>query len=233
MAISWAAALRLYAKQKGFFVVPKKGTEHYDAIKKLQGETDMSDEHKVKPRMSKKKMNDASSVTDTEEAPKKEMTRKGRTGKHYTSSEKLPIRKGFHQKKEDVVPVTSADTSLLQDSQVSKKELKTIVKKPLTKKVVKEKGVKADGLTKPVSTTEFLVNDNVGAGTGVSSQFAGQKEQVKKQLRKAKKTETTDDAPNPNPEEKTIDNMKTDDPKGVDGSKAGFSFQALRNRLLC
>ena len=59
MGIPWASALRLYSKQHGgTFIVPKKGSQAYEEVKKIQMETEMSEEHAVKrkPKAEKARM---------------------------------------------------------------------------------------------------------------------------------------------------------------------------------
>lgn len=94
----------------------------------------------------------------------------------------------------------------------------------------KRRGVKSSGLTAGAETQEFLENKNVMGGGAASAQLPGQKERLKKTLKKkegeAKVVEVG------NGEERTIEGMKTDDPQAVSGLKP-FSIQALRNRLLC
>ena len=53
--ISWPAALRLYAKQNGSYILPKKGSAAYDAVKKLQMETEDAPEHATAKRGTGKK----------------------------------------------------------------------------------------------------------------------------------------------------------------------------------
>ncbi len=262
MPISWAAALRLYGKQKGAFVVPKKGSADYDAIKKLQASTAMSSEHEIKKRASKKQFMSNNEVQVVPEGHELEsVARRGaakksvRDAKHITappSAEGKAIVKGKISSK--LAPTTkgSAEESITQAgdpimppaagtkpleaaggrgsrAQQIKKDEK-VVTEEVKEPVKKRRGVKSSGLTAGVETQEFLVNDNVMGGGAASAQMAGQKERLKKTL-KAKPEEvkvvTVGEG-----EERTLEGMKTDDPKAVSGDKP-FSFQALRNRLLC
>jgi len=96
--------------------------------------------------------------------------------------------------------------------------------------VKKRRGVRASGLTAGAQTQEFVMNENTGAGGAVSAQMGGQKKRLKKALEKMPdegKVVTVGEG-----EERTLEGMKTDDPAAVAG-RAPFSFQALRNRLLC
>lgn len=229
MTISWAAALRLYGKQKGAFVVPKKGSADYEAIKKLQAGTEMSAEHEVKKRTSKKAKAaaEALKVVASSHEPtagiKKAPTRKGGAGIEVTRDA------------DPIVP-PAAGTKPLEAAggagsraQLTKREDK-VVKEVAEKPVKKRSGVKSSGLTAGAATQEFLVNDNVMGGGAASAQLPGQKERLKKTLKKKDdeaKIVTVGEG-----EERTLEGMKTDDPKAVSGDKP-FSFQALRNRLLC
>ena len=85
MPISYQAALRLYAKEKGHFVIPKKGSADYEAIKKLQEGTEMGPEHAVKKRSKKVKGN----VSESDVEDSKPRQTAGRTWKRMGGEMKL------------------------------------------------------------------------------------------------------------------------------------------------
>ena len=114
-------------------------------------------------------------------------------------------------------------------AQLIKKE-EPVVKEEVKKPVVKRKGVKSSGLTAGAATQDFLMNDNDMGGGAASGQLPGQRQRLKKTLQKQEGEVSIVTVGNG--EERTIEGMKTDDPRAVAGL-APFSFQALRNRLLC
>jgi len=220
MTIAWAAALRLYAKQKGAFIVPKKGSPDYEAIKKLQQETADGPEHAVKKRGSKKASGATSDVLPGV-VQGKVSKKRAPTGSGGASA--VTTRAG------DAVLPPQVDTKIIdpQDKEGQKKpRVRNAAKVPEAKK----SGVQASGMTKKEEATDFIENKNTGMSAVVSAQTAEQKDALKKALKKAKATpkivevgEATD---------ATIENMKTDDAPAIEG-RAPFSIQALRNKLLC
>lgn len=255
MAISYQAALRLYAKQKGGFVIPKKGSADYDAVKKLMGETEDAPEHATKKRMSKKAkamMSEKLPMPEEKAKVRKAMKAKkqgaaealkvvAETHEPVTKAKKAPTRKGdaapeVTRNADPLVP-PAAGTKPLEAAggagsraQLTKSE-EPVVKEKLKKAAPKRRGVKSSGLTQGVATQEFLVNDNVMGGGAASAQLPGQKERLKKTLKK-QEGETSIVTVGSGDLEPTLDGMKTDDPKAISG-KAPFSIQSLRNRLLC
>lgn len=225
MPISWQAALRLYAKTHGGFVVPKKGTAHYDAVKKLQNDTAMGKEHEIKKRASKKAKEPMAVVAEVHEPT--------------TKAKKAPTRKGgaapeVTRNADPIVP-PAAGTKPLEagggaGSRAQKEMKRPEVENAGEKPVKKRRGVRSSGLTAGVATQEFLVNDNTMGGGAATAQLAGQKKRLKKTLEKQEGEVSVVTVGNG--EERTIEGMKTDDPKAISGEKP-FSFQSLRNRLLC
>lgn len=223
MAISWAAALRLYGKQHGF-TLPKKGTPAYEAVKKLQMETADGPEHAVKKRASKKEKKEvvvAEAHEPTTKA-KKAPTRKGGAAPETTRNHDaiLPPAQG-------TAPLEAGGGA---GSRAQKEMKRPEVENAGEKPVKKRRGVRSSGLTAGAATQEFLVNENVMGGGAASAQMPGQKKRIKKTL--AKKEDEVKVVEVGEGEERTIEGMKTDDTKAVEG-KAPFSIQALRNRLLC
>lgn len=214
MPISWTAALRLYGKQKGHFVVPKKGSPDYEAIKKLQNETADGPEHATKPRKSRvvKVKDEVVVMADNEPTSKarKAPTRKGGAAPETT--------KNF----DSIVPPATAvvnDVSYVKDSK------KKIVRDELNKPVKKRSGVKSSGMTKKVENFNDLTDNNLMDAGGIAANIPEQVEKIKK-TPKIKVPDGVDD------ENKTVDSLKTNDPEAVSGRKP-FSFNALRSKLLC
>lgn len=102
-----------------------------------------------------------------------------------------------------------------------------VIPDPEAKPVVERKGVQSSGETKKMEAQNFIMNRNVGPSAAITAQLPGQKEEIKKVLKKkVPKLAPVD----PSPPEKTVDNLTTDDPKAIKGM-APFSFNALRLRL--
>ena len=223
MAISWQAALRLYAKTHGGFVVPKKGTPLYDAVKKLQNETADAPEHAIKKRekKAKKEVVVAEAHEPTTKA-KKAPTRKGGAAPEVTRGH------------DPVVP-PAAGTKPLEAGGGAGARGQKEMKRPEVENAgavpeKKRKGVRSSGLTAKAQTVEFLENDNVMGGGAASAQMPGQKKRIKQTL--AKKNDEAKVVEVGDGEERTLEGMKTDDKPAVEGL-APFSIQSLRNRLLC
>jgi hypothetical protein len=244
MPIPWQKAVSLYAKKIGHFVLPAKGSEHYAAVKKIQAETEMSDEHKMKPRKARAPKAPKDASVKMEAADKLHADVGARVNKN-----KLPMRKGLYQGKvaptskggaaagltsnADPILPPAATTTMLEDAQVSKEKLKGIIRRPLKKKeAAKPGGVKADGLSKPIATQEFLVNENTGPSAIISNQYADQKADIAKSLKRGKKMGgDTSEAPQPNPPDMTVPNLPTNDKPALQGGKVPFSMAALRLRI--
>ena len=207
MPISFQAALRLYAKERGQFILPKKGSSEYDAVKKLQEGTEMGPEHEIKRRSRKGK-----SATEDQ---------KGAMGGK--------IVKGVPQGEDSSLgPLPPKSKTSEIDPQEGKKKTKKVVSDTITKPK-KEKAVQRDGMTKAAEEVEIMADRNTGPGATVSAQLPGQEAMIKAELKEAKKQVKT--KVKENPPEPTIDGMKTDDPKAIAGS-APFSILSLRKKLL-
>ena len=103
---------------------------------------------------------------------------------------------------------------------VAKKEIED----PESAPVVKRKGVEASGKTSKMVAAQFIANSNLGPSSAITAQLPGQKEQIEKTLKvRAPKLAPVD----PKPTEKTVDGLKTNDPKAVE-ARAPFSYNALR-----
>jgi hypothetical protein len=219
MPISWAMALKLYAKESGNFILPKKGSDAYDKVKKIQSGTEMKDEYKLKRK--EKKV--------AKEPVAKAMTKaKGRKRSESLSSQEESER-AMKDKAVEMPPSVKNDTKMIDVPEIDKR--KRVLKNPESIPEQKGKGgVTRTGKTVQENDLNYLENNNIGEGQDISAQLPGQKEKIEKALKKkpAKKLVTVG-----NGEEKTIDGMKTDDAVAIEGGKTQFSFQALRNRLLC
>ncbi len=195
-------------------MLPKKGSAEYEAVKKLQSETEMGPEHEVKKRGRKSAEAMGGKIAKGEIKGKKAPTPQG-------ASSEVTSRAG-----DDLVPPRVNTTSI--DPQEGKKGVKKVVAKTISKPK-QEKAIQRDGLTKAAEEAEIMTNRNTGPGATVSAQLPGQKDMIKAELKEAKKQVKA--KVQENPPEETIDNMKTDDPKAIEG-KAPFSILALRKKLL-
>jgi hypothetical protein len=220
MPIAWASALRMYAKETGSFILPKKGTEAYEKVKKIQQGTEMSEEHALKRKPKKEKepkmVKEKEPKMVKEKEPKKSLARKERA------------ERALKDKAVEMPPAMKNDTKMIDVPEIDKRE--RVLKNPESIPVDKVKrGVNRTGKTLAQNDVDYLENKNIGEGQDMSYDFPGQKEKIKKALKKkpADKLVTVG-----NGEEKTIDGMKTDDAVAIEGGSVQFSFQALRNRLL-
>jgi len=216
MAISFQAALRLYAKQRGSFILPKKGSAEYEAVKKIQESTEMGPEHEVKKRTSKKN-------ADTSAPGKK--GKKAEVG----GEKDMVLKAGVKGNVDEPLP-PKAVTKVIDDPKDEVKNAGPVVPDAVKVKENKCKGVTRSGRTKKEVAQDFIVNENTGPSQVVSAQLPDQKEQIAKELKVAKKTPKIVTVGQG--EERTVEGLKTDDPAAVKG-QAPFSIQSLRNRLLC
>jgi hypothetical protein len=224
MPIAWAAALRLYGKQKGHFVVPRKGSPDYDAVKKIQMETADGPEHAVKKRVSKKKSSEvvvAEAHEPTTKA-KKAPTRKGGAAPDTTRDHNPIVPPAQGTKPLEAAGGAGSKAQDLKEEPVVKEESK--------KKAPKRRGVKASGLTAAAATFQELTEKNLMDGGAAAAQLPGQKERIKKSLAKKEGEEKMMEVGDGS--EKTLEGLKSDDPVALSGRRP-FSFQALRNQLLC
>lgn len=211
MTISWQAAMRLYAKQRGAFIVPKKGSAEYEAIKKLQAETEMGPEHEVKKRQSKKTT-----------------IARGTLG---AAGLEMKLEAGAGPAGEPKVPPPAQATKPIDPGSATQKEKrqKKKVENAAEIPVKESKGVSRTGKTHGANTQDFLENRNTGMSAVVSAQLPEQKAALEANLKANKRT--TKIVSTNQEQEKTIDGMKTDDPAAI-SARAPFSIQALRNKLL-
>jgi hypothetical protein len=209
MPIPYAAALRMLAKEKGHFVLPKKGSADYDRVRKLMGETEMSSEHAIKKRVKKEKMSKKGSVDQVLEV---------------SSSDEDGV------KKVAAPPPMKMDTQLIDQPVAVAEESKKVVD-PSVKKVKRSaKGkVGRDGKTKAEAETSFLENQNTGPSAVITAQTASQKKDIEKSLKKkGPKLSVKAD-----PAEQTIDTMNKDATGATVDGAAQFNFIEFRKKLLC
>ena len=228
MTIPWTSALRIYAKQKGSYIVPKKGSEAYEAVKKIQMETEMSDEHAVKrkPKGEKASKKEAGVKEALPPAHVDPSIAKGKV-----SRKKAPTAAGGAEesvtREGDAVLPQKAHTTAIDDSRKGK-ATKVIEPEAQPEKV--SKGVSRTGKTVKANAQNFIQNENTGMTAVVSAQLAGQKQELEKALKVAKRTPKVVTVGSGD-QEATIDGMKTDDP-GAISAKEPFSITALRKKLL-
>jgi hypothetical protein len=141
VGISWQAAMRLYAKQRGAFIVPKKGSAEYEAIKKLQAETEMAPEHEVKKRQSKKTT-----------------IARGTLG---AAGLEMKLEAGAGPAGEPKVPPPAQATKPIDLPQREKRQKKK-VENAAEIPVKESKGVSRTGKTHGANTQDFLENRNTG-----------------------------------------------------------------------
>ena len=113
-----------------------------------------------------------------------------------------------------------------------KKLLKKIVKKANKIPVeVQEHGLSSTGLPARANDNKLLVNQETGMMT-LETMLPGQKESIKKLVRKNKKLDPLAPPPNPEPHDTTVDDVKHHIPDmvAVEGRKP-FSFSAVRKML--
>lgn len=227
MPISYQAALRIFAKKNGKFVVPKKGSSEYDEVRKIMGETEMSSEHEIK-RRSKKTLKTGVPVEGEVVMKKKRNARM----KKSATSEQPNVVTNTGKLPSNLPPPHKVDTAMIDEPENELKDAGPVVKKPLMKKKkVAGKGVNRTGKSTAQNDTEMLINSNTGPSAAISAELPDQKERIKKAVKRGKKDDTFIEVEQA--KDKTIKNMKTDDAVAIEGDKVQFSFQALRNRLLC
>lgn len=226
MPISYQAALRVYAKKMGKFMVPKKGSSEYDEVRKIMGETEMSSEHEIK-RRSKKAVSEPVVAKEKKVRKSKKKSIDEVSALYASSSGDEKVS----SKKDMVPPPMKNDTKLIDDPADELKGKKIIKNDIKIKPKKSSKGVDRTGKPESINDTNMLINSNTGPSAVISAELPGQKEQIKKALKEGKKDKTLIEVKKAKDE--TIKNMKTDDAVALEGEGVQFSFQALRNKLLC
>jgi len=227
MPISWTAALRMYGKQKGAFIVPKKGTADYDAVKKLQMETEMSEEHAVKPRAKKggeKKTKDAPEPMAAPPAPASAPPTRGRRKGHVS-----PVRPHREPSPADMPPPAGPTKAVDVPNKPTRRT--RVIRKPTAAPEPEKKGVQTSGLPKSVELGEALTDTAYGlSDPSVSFANADQKMKVRRAITRKLEGDELKDV-EPHPEDKTTESMKIRNEAVVEGQKP-FSFVEFRRRIL-
>ena len=230
MPISYAMALKLHAKETGHFLIPKKGSEAYEKVKKIQQETEMTEELRVKRKVkTEPKMMKVKEKAVSLEKVAKPTAKKVKGGTCETLEGKESKERSMKNKAVEMPPSMKNDTSMIDVP--GKQARKRVLKDPESIAVVREtKGVNRSGKTLAENDLNYLENSNIGEGQDLSAQLPGQKEKIEKALKKKPVNKLVTVG---NGEEKTIDGLKSEDVPSIEGGNVQFSFQALRNRLMC
>jgi len=213
MPIPFQSALRIYAKNTGQFIMPRKGTDAYNAVKQIQSSTNMAPEHELKRRGGRGAMGGRAEPLPGGVTERSAQDLKYAGPEAYAFEPKAP--------KVDTKPI---DTPQLPPPS-------KVVEPEKNKPKRKRKPVTTTGKTEVENVREEIINDNIGSGGVVAPQFPGQKEDIQKALKASKRTPKMVTVGQG--QEATIDNLKSDDPKALKGENVQFSFSALRSKLLC
>ena len=152
-------------------------------------------------------------------------------GQPLSAEMKAKMAEGRKKKKEAGLKKDEPKTTII-DSQVPNLPSnpatveKKVTEDPESKPVVKRKGVESSGQTNKMEAQDFLANENTG-NTAITAQLPGQKDEIKKILKKKLPKLAPVD---PKPPTETVSNLKTNDPKAIE-ARAPFSFNALRRKL--
>ena len=131
-----------------------------------------------------------------------------------------------------VQPKEATKPLISQQPNLTKKKKAGIVRDvPAVAKA--KRGVNSSGEPTAIQEADYLKEKSTGASILITNELPGQKEAIKRSLAKKPKRipgNTTD----PNPPQKTVDNIPSEDVKSLHvNPSAPFSFAALRQRLLC
>lgn len=232
MGISWTAALRLYGKQKGHFIVPRKGSPEYDAVKKLQMETEMSEEHAVKPRAKKggeKKTKDAPEPMAAPPAPAPPSRGRGSEGSRR-KGHASPVRPHREPSPADVPPPAGPTKAVDVPNKPTRRT--RVIRKPTAAPEPEKKGVQTSGLPKVVELEQAETDTAYGlSDPSVSFANADQKMKVRRAITRKLEGDELERDVEPHPEDKTTASMKIRNEAVVEGQKP-FSFVEFRRRIL-
>jgi len=131
-----------------------------------------------------------------------------------------------------VVPAKSESSHIDVPNLPNEKGLKKIVENAESHpEPPQQKGLSSSGKPKRNNDNDLLVNQETGMMT-LETMLPGQKESIKKLLRKNKKLDPLAPVSNPNPKDKTVEDVKhhVPDIKAVE-ARAPFSFSAVRKLL--
>lgn len=128
-----------------------------------------------------------------------------------------------------------ATKPLISEGQVpnlSKKRLNALVQEE--KPVVRRKrGVQSSGEPAAVEDASYIVDRNTGPSAVITYQLPGQKQAIKDSLA-VKVPKLPGQTEDPDPPNKTVENIPSEDVKSLKVKPAApFSMAALRQRLLC
>jgi hypothetical protein len=131
-----------------------------------------------------------------------------------------------------VQPKEATKPLISQQPNLTKKKKAGVVRDvPAVAKAIR--GVNSSGEPTAIQEADYLKEKSTGASILITNQLPEQKEAIKRSLAKKPKRipgSTVD----PNPPEKTVENIPSEDVKSLKvNPSAPFSFQALRQRLLC
>lgn len=213
MGMTYQQALREYAKQHGRFVLPRKGTAEYDAVKTLMAKKPGVAEEQARAGIASSMAKQPSATSEGSLIIK--------------DSNVLQTAVGQQRQRLDEPPALK--TKLIDDPADELKGKKVVKNAEKAPKKVKGNGVNRTGKSTEINNTEMLVNSNTGMSAEVSAEYPKQKEKIKKDLKK--KVETTAEV---EPiKDATIQNMKSDEPETLSGGSIPFSIEALRKQLRC
>ena len=131
-----------------------------------------------------------------------------------------------------VQPKEATKPLISQQPNLSKKKKAGVVRDvPAVAKAIR--GVNSSGEPTAIQEADYLKEKSTGASILITNELPGQKDAIKRSL--AKKPKRIPGATvDPNPPEKTVKNIPSEDVKSLKvNPSAPFSFQALRQRLLC
>ena len=140
--------------------------------------------------------------------------------------DRLANNRPLVQPKEATKPLISQQPNLTK-----KKKAGVVRDVPAVAKAIR--GVNSSGEPTAIQEADYLKEKSTGASILITNQLPEQKEAIKRSL--AKKPKRIPGATvDPNPPQKTVENIPSEDVKSLKvNPSAPFSFQALRQRLLC
>lgn len=131
-----------------------------------------------------------------------------------------------------VVPAKNETSHIDVPNLPEEKKLKKIVKNAESHpEPPQRKGLSSSGIPKRANDNELLTNEETGMMT-IETMLPGQKESIKKLLRKNKKLDPLAPVSNPHPHDTTVEKVKKHIPdlKAVEGRQP-FSFSAVKKLL--
>ena len=140
--------------------------------------------------------------------------------------DRLANNRPLVQPKEATMPLISQQPNLT-------KKKKAGVVRDVPAVASAKRGVNSSGEPSAIQEADYLKEKSTGPSILITNELPGQKDAIKRTL--AKKPKRIPGATvDPNPPEKTVKNIPSEDVKSLKvNPSAPFSFQALRQRLLC